>query len=86
MEGSTTKIVELASLISKNTSIVDAYLKSNQLPSPTFETDGPLKMPIPPHEKEIAKAQDIVIASTQELHNLMKGPDNLLMDIGVSDA
>ena len=85
MDGPTTRIAELASLISENTSVVDAYLKSHHLPTPSFNADGPLTIPIPAHEKEIIRAQDIVVASTQELHNLMKGPTEMLMGIGVSD-
>lgn len=85
MDGSTTRIAELATLISENTSIVDTYLKSHHLPTPSFNADGPLTVPIPAQEKDIIQAQDIVIASTQELHNLMKGPTEMLMGIGVSD-
>ena len=85
MDGSTTRIAELATLISKNTSIVDAYLKSHHLPTPSFNADASLTVPIPAHEKDVIHAQDIVIASTQELHNLMKGPTEMLMGIGVSD-
>lgn len=84
MDGSTTRIAELATLISENTSIVDTYLKSHSLPTPSFNADGPLTVPIPAQEKDIIQAQDIVIASTQELHNLMKGPTEMLMGIGVS--
>ena len=85
MDGSTTRITELATLISENTSIVDTYLKSHRLPTPSFNADGPLTIPIPAHEKDVVHAQDMVIASTQELHNLMKGPTEMLVGIGVSD-
>ena len=84
MDDSTTRIAELATLINENTSIVDAYLKSHHLPTPSFNADGPLTIPIPTHEKDVIHAQDMVIASTQELHNLMKGPAEMLMGIGVS--
>lgn len=82
----TTRIAELAALIGENTSIVDTYLKSHHLPTPSFDADGPLTVPIPAQEKDIIQAQDIVIACTQELHNLMKGPTEMLMGIGVSDS
>ena len=84
MDGSTTRIAELATLINENTSIVDAYLKSHHLPTPSFNADGPLTIPIPANEKDVVHAQDVVIASTQELHNLMKGPTDMLIGIGVS--
>lgn len=87
MDGSTTtttRIAELAALISENTSIVDTYLKSHHLPTPSFNADGPPTVPIPANERAIVEAQDVVIASTQELHSLMKGPTEMLMGIGVS--
>ena len=77
-------MAELATLINENTSIVDTYLKSHHLPTPSFNADGPLTIPVPTHEKDVIHAQDMVIASTQELHNLMKGPAEMLMGIGVS--
>ena len=85
MDGPNMRIAELATLISENTSIVDAYLKSHSLPTPSFNADGPLTIPIPAHERDVIQAQDMVIASTQELHNLMKGPTEMLLGIGVSD-
>ena len=84
MASGKTKIAELSRLIAENTSIVDEYLTAHALPTPSFDADGPLTVPIPAHEKAIIAAQDVVIASTQELHNLMKGPTEMLMGIGVS--
>lgn len=71
-------------MIAENTAIVDTYLNSQNLPTPSFSVDGPLTIPIPAHETAIICAQDIVVSSTQELHNLMKGPTEMLMGIGVS--
>ena len=84
MASGKTKIAELSRLIAENTSIVDEYLTAHALPIPSFDADGPLTVPIPAHEKAIIAAQDVVIASTQELHNLMKGPTEMLMGIGLS--
>lgn len=85
MAESISRIAELATVITEKTSIVDAYLKRNNLPTPSFDVDGPLTIAIPAYETDIIDAQDIVIASTQELHNLMKGPTEMLMGIGVSN-
>ena len=79
-----TRIAELSAIIAENTAIVDDYLQSHSLPSPSFDVDGPRVSQIPLSEIEIIAAQDKVIASTQELHNLMKGPTETLLGIAVS--
>ena len=86
MAGSTSRIMELAKLVTDNTAIVDEYLRSHDLPSPSFNPDGPLTIPIPAHEEAVVRAQDTVVACSQELHNLMKGPTEMLMGIGVCKA
>ena len=78
------RIAELAAIISDKTNIVDGYFKTHRLPPLSFEPDAPAKVPIPPHEIEVIAAQDAVIASTQELHDLMKGPTEMLMGLSVS--
>ena len=81
---SASRISELAKVIAEKTAIVDDYLTTNGLPALSFDSQGPKKPPIPAHEIEIIAAQDEVIASTQELHDLMKGPDEMLMGLSVS--
>ena len=80
---STSYIVELATIITDNTRIVDEYLKSKKLPTLSFDVDTPATIPIPPHEVDVLAAQDKVISTTQELHNLIKGPTEMLMGIAV---
>ena len=80
---SQTRIAELAEIISTNTAIVDGYIREHGVPSPSFEPDEPSSIAIP-LSKEVTDAQAEVISSTQELHNLMKGPTEMLMGIGVS--
>jgi len=82
----TSRISELAAIIAENTAIVDEYLASNGLPTPSFEVDGPEVVPIPPQELNVLAAQDKAIGSTLELHELMKGPTEMLMGIGVSHS
>ncbi|KAG9235754.1 O-methyltransferase-domain-containing protein [Amylocarpus encephaloides] len=76
---STTKISELAEVISSNTAIVDRYFISNNLPTPSFEVDGPSTIIFPPHEKDVAAAYSQVLSATLELHTLMKGPTDMLL-------
>jgi hypothetical protein len=75
---SQTRIAELADIIAIKTRVVDDYLRSQGLPAPSFETNGPLTIPVPTSEREILEAQYQVIACTQELNDLMKGPTEVL--------
>ena len=77
-----TRISQLAETIATNTAIVDAYLKEHGLPTPSFSADGPASLAI--QDDAVAAAQERVIASTQELHFLMKGPAESLLGIAVS--
>ena len=79
-----TRISELAATIAKHTAIVDDYLKSHDLPTLSFDVNGPPKIPIPDHETDIIAAQAKVVASTQELHDLMKGPTEVLLGASVT--
>ena len=83
MQPSSSRISELSSIIAKETAIVDGFFSSTNLPALSFEQDGPVKVPIPAHETDVLAAQEKVIASTQELHDLMKGPTEMLMGISV---
>jgi hypothetical protein len=77
-------ITDLARAIAINTQIVHVYFVANNMPLPSFDVNGPLAISIPPHEKEVAAAHAQVIADTQALHNLMKGPTEMVMGIVVS--
>ena len=68
---SPSRIAELAALIAKSTAIVDDYLNSRGLRTPSFDADQPMAPLIPEHEVEVKRAQDLVIASTEELNKLM---------------
>lgn len=73
------RIVELATRISENTAIVDAYLRENQLPSPSFDEDGPVDFAI--QSEEVKKAQEDAIALSFELHQLLLGPSHFLRPV-----
>jgi hypothetical protein len=81
-----TRIAELAIAIAENTKILDDYLQSHGLPSPTFAVDGPMALPIPESEEAIIQAKFRVIADTEELNKLVKGPMDVLMSTAVSRA
>ena len=77
-----TRIAELANLIQDNTSKVDAYLRSKDLPQPSFDEDGPVDLGI--ESEEIQKAVQVTRESSLELHDLLLGPGLNLRPI-VSD-
>lgn len=81
---SQSRIAELAAIISDKTAVVQGYIESNQLPALSFQPNGPATVAIPLEETEVIAAQDAVIASTQELHDLMKGATEMLMGLSVS--
>lgn len=80
----TTRVNELAAIISANTAIVSDYLSSHDLPPLTNNEDAPAKPQIPAHETAVIEAQDAAIAATQELGLLMKGPTEGLLGMSVS--
>ena len=79
-----TKIVELARIISESTTIVDDYFNSHGLPTPSLGVEGPSRIEFPPKEKEVALAHLRVLSATNELYKLMQGPTAMLMEISVS--
>lgn len=81
-----TEITELATIIAENTNKIDKYLAEQNLPSPSFNVDGPSKSMIPPEAKDIETARVAVIEATQKLRNLMLGPSDYLMSFQVSHS
>ena len=68
---SSNHIVQLASVISKNTKKFDNWLTSHGIPSPSFGIETPPKLQVP---KDIAQARQAVVEATIELQALMLGP------------
>ena len=66
-------ISQLAAEISRNTSIIDEHLQSNNLPQPSFAADGPAH-PIPGADEKLAAARHALIEATKALHALAVGP------------
>lgn len=74
----TSRIAELAALVSSNTAIVDEYLASNSLPTPSFDENGPVNLQLSP---EAETARNAAIDASMELQALLLGPENLLRPI-----
>lgn len=70
------RIVELSEIIHEHTCIVDDYLASNGLPTPSFDVSHPPKVPVPP---EIERSQHAILAATDELTALIMGPAMMLV-------
>ncbi|PQE34045.1 6-hydroxytryprostatin B O-methyltransferase protein [Rutstroemia sp. NJR-2017a WRK4] len=66
-----TRIAELASIIQEHTSKFDAYLASNNLPSPSFDPSHPLRLSLSP---DVQASRDAVLEASDELTALMLGP------------
>ena len=74
---STSRIAELAAVISSNTGKVDKYLQEKALPQPSFEIDGPTN-PISDAPEEIEEARKCAVEASIELQQLLQGVDSLL--------
>ena len=81
------RIVELASLIHNKTVLLDDYLTSNGLHTPSLDVNAPLKTNIPEEAEDILAAKASVIEAAAELQALLLGPYELLCpDVGKGDT
>lgn len=78
------RIVELANRIASNTAKVDGYLLSHNLPTPSFDVDGPRDNLIPKNELSIEASRAAIIDDTLELRRLILGPREYLLSYTVS--
>ena len=72
------RINELADIIAKNTAIVDAFLESKNLPTPTLGVDALPRLPIPEENADVEEARLAVVEASTEMKALMTGPSMLL--------
>lgn len=73
---STSNIIALAQIISKETEKLDVYLKDTNTPYPSFEHDGPADFPkLPEH---MQKTRQEIVRATSELRDLIVGPTESL--------
>ncbi|RAO72498.1 uncharacterized protein BHQ10_008510 [Talaromyces amestolkiae] len=75
---SKSRIIQLAQLISSQTSLIDQNLQNNSLPEPSFDQHGPTE-PIQNETPDIRKAKTDVIEATIELRQLLEGPMKLVL-------
>lgn len=75
---STNRIIELASLITSQTTAIDAYLEEQKLPTPSFRIDAADSPSIPREAADIQAARASVISACSELKDLLTGPRDLL--------
>ncbi len=68
-------ISELAATISANTATVNDYLRANHLPVPSFHEDGPVNLKLSP---EAEKARIVALEASTQLHDLLRGPVELI--------
>ncbi|KAI1324462.1 O-methyltransferase-domain-containing protein [Xylariaceae sp. FL0255] len=78
MASTTTRIIELATLIASQTTAINSFLKENKLPTPSFEPDAINSPAIPKDAKDMQAARASVISACSELKDLLTGPRDLL--------
>ncbi|KAI1123316.1 S-adenosyl-L-methionine-dependent methyltransferase [Nemania abortiva] len=76
--GSANRIIELASLITRQTMVINNFFENNKLPPPSLELDSLQSPHIPDGATDIQAARDSVIAACSELKALLTGPQQLL--------
>ena len=75
-----TRIAELASIISEQTTNIDQYLNSNGIPTPSFGLDRALEPEFP---EQIIAARDVVLDANMELSELLLGPRQTFVEYQV---
>lgn len=73
-----TRIAELTSIISSNTSKIEKYIQDNGLPAPSFDVDAPNNLGIPPEATDVEKARRAALEATAELQDLLTSSSALL--------
>lgn len=73
----TSRILELAAIISTSTATIQNYLATRHLPLPSFDPHATHPLP-----EELAEAQDAVLDATAELHDIMMPAINALHSNG----
>jgi hypothetical protein len=69
---STSSLIELAQVITRETKKLDRYLKDNGIQAPSFEVDSQANFP--KLEGEIKRAREEIVRATRELGDLVTGP------------
>ncbi len=69
---STSRLIELAAIITRETEKLDKYIKESGAPVPSFDVDGPANFPR--LGDEVKRAREEVMRATKELGDLVTGP------------
>ena len=81
MDRATTRITELAAIVSRNTEEISSYLAHHSLASPSFDADSPLDLP-----EVLRSARKSVVEATEELKSLVQGPKEAIKSELVSQS
>lgn len=81
----TSSLIELAAIITRETEKLDKFMKENGGPAPSFDVDGLLEFPKLP--SDIKAAREAVVKATKELGDLVTGPREsvrwMAWDVGI---
>ena len=72
------RIIELSTLIAKETAKLNQFFEQNALPTPSLEADALWSLPIPEDATDLKASRLAVISACSELKALMTGPKALL--------
>lgn len=74
---------ELSWTITHNASVVSQHLKANNLPQPSFNSDGPSVVIPRDSPQSVIKAQQDLIAAALEVSQLAIGPSEFLPNLAL---
>ena len=69
---STTTMIELAKIITRESEKLEKYLKESDSPMPSFDINGPANFPSLPDDMK--KSREVLLKATQDLEYLVTGP------------
>lgn len=72
------RIIELSSIIAKETAKLNEFFAENELPTPSLDADALWSLPIPEAATDMEASRVAVIDACSELKALMTGPKALL--------
>ncbi|KAI1394365.1 S-adenosyl-L-methionine-dependent methyltransferase [Hypoxylon trugodes] len=72
------RIMELSSLIAKETEKLNDFFVKNNLPTPSLDVDALWLLPIPADAADLEASRQAIVEACSELQDLMTGPKNLL--------
>lgn len=79
----TSQLEELCDIITQSTSVLSQHLKSQGLPEPSFESNGPTVVIPKNSPQNVAKAQQELIASAIQISQLAMGPSEFLPNLSL---